>query len=100
MRLAELHHSVADWFPAIHVVTSHVAGMPHHDGWMQGERACRAAGVPVTVLHDPNEVVPQALASTGSPHNVIVDRGGRVVYEGALLHDHGYFEALGASAAA
>lgn len=76
--------TLATALPALHVITSNPAREGHHDAWFRGEKAVRDAGLPFTLLLDPDDAVTQAIEPQGSPFALLVDREGIVRGEGYL----------------
>jgi hypothetical protein len=93
-QLIQMRRLVGRHFPAAHVITSHERGGEHHDEWLDGERRARQCGFPLKVLYDPEDFVATMLDITGSPTAVIVDKRGKIVYQGNFTDDEGYWTAL------
>ncbi len=92
--LAAIWPVLGQYFPYVHVVTSAPPGCEFNDWWMDGEVAARNADVPVMILHDANDIVPEEVGAESSPHVVILDRSGMVVNNPANGIEQGIWNAV------
>jgi hypothetical protein len=88
--LMRSYHRWAVHFPAhfapMHVITENAKlGSSHSEAiehWLGAEKAARQAGIPLFVLDDADGLVGGAIDPPGSPHALIVDRHGKVLFGG------------------
>ena len=82
------YHNFATYFSpflhGLHVLTAEATRRHDRDWYYKTEDQVRAAGLPVTVLHEADAAVTLAVMPTGSPFILILDRDGDVAYEGEL----------------
>lgn len=83
-RITALSNLIGDYFPEIHVITSYGPGGHANESWLTGEKAAKAAGLNVRVLHDPNYEASNLIPTNYSPHVVIVSQNSMIVAEGSL----------------
>lgn len=90
-----LYPALAPRIGIVHMLTSVLE--PNRDfvmAWHAGEAYAVQRGVPLTVLTDAEDVVSDALRQRKCPQMYLLDRQGRILYEGSDQDDGPFWQAL------
>lgn len=68
----------------LHIILDTVVTKPGNEWRLHNENLCRENRIPFELLHDPESSVSESLALEFSPVFYILDKNGKIVYDGNL----------------
>ena len=94
--LGYLYDLVGSRLPFMHVVSSleAVTNPANVELWKPGETTARSLGLPITVLHDSDNAIQDALSITTSPVVYLLTRESTVLYQGSDADDGPFWQAF------
>lgn len=83
-----------EYLPQVHVITTNPERRPDRPHWYEAEDKARSAGVPMRILWDQSGRFTEGLRAHGSPQILVVDRRGKVLFEGSDLEEPELWDAI------